>query len=297
MTRTDNAPLSGEQVRRYLDRIGLADVPADAAPTTELLDRLIYAHQLGVPFSTADIALRPITPSLELDAIYKKLVEDEHGGYCFELNKLFDKLLLSLGFDARPCLSRSVRGRIEVAPINHRGELVAVEGALRFVDVGFGGPICAKSIPVADGAEVEDGSYRFICQKHDATWWRLDRITGGAGDIFGDAYEVRRQTELMFCDALVEDKDFNLLSIALSQPGSLFHDHLIVNLRTQDGYIGIMDMDLKIRSAAGSQAETFENEAQRAARMRELVGFAPYGEEGASSSGAPESWREECFDC
>lgn len=276
MTRIDNTPLSGEQVRRYLDRIGLSDVPADAEPSAELLDQLVYAHQLSVPFSTADIALRPVTPSLELDALYKKLVEDEHGGYCFELNKLFEKLLLSLGFDARPCLSRSVRGRIETAPINHRGELVIVDGTLRFADVGFGGPICAKSIPVADGAEVEDGTYRFICQKHDATWWRLDRITGGATDIFGDAYEVRRQTELMFCEALVEDKDFNLLSVALSQPGALFHDHCIVNLRTREGYIGIKDMGLKIRTASGSQEETFETESQRAARMQELVGFAPY---------------------
>ena len=278
MTCIENAPLSGEQVRRYLDRIGLSDVPASAQPSVELLDRLVCAHQLSVPFSTADIALRPVTPSLELDALYKKLVEDEHGGYCFELNKLFEKLLLSLGFDVRPCLSRSVRGREQTAPINHRGELVSVEGTLRFADVGFGGPICAKSIPVGDGAEVNDGTYRFICQKHDATWWRLDRVTGGAGDIFGDAYEVRRQTELMFCEALVEDKDFNLLSLALSQPGSLFHDHLIVNLRTPGGYIGIKDMVMKVRSVEGTQEQAFETEAQRAARMRELVGFAPYEE-------------------
>ena len=85
MTCIENAPLSGEQVRRYLDRIGLSDVPASAQPSVELLDRLVCAHQLSVPFSTADIALRPVTPSLELDALYKKLVEDEHGGYCLSL--------------------------------------------------------------------------------------------------------------------------------------------------------------------------------------------------------------------
>ena len=110
MTAT-SAPLSAPQVRAYLDRIGLASMPADAAPSVELLDALIRAHQLSVPFSTADIAGRGIAPSLELDALYKKIVEDRHGGFCFELNMLFDKLLLSLGFDARPCLSRSVRGR------------------------------------------------------------------------------------------------------------------------------------------------------------------------------------------
>ena len=80
MTCIENAPLSGEQVRRYLDRIGLSDVPASAQPSVELLDRLVCAHQLSVPFSTADIALRPVTPSLELDVLYKKLVEDEQRG-------------------------------------------------------------------------------------------------------------------------------------------------------------------------------------------------------------------------
>ncbi len=272
------APLSAPQVRAYLDRIGLASMPADAAPSVELLDALIRAHQLSVPFSTADIAGRGIAPSLELDALYKKIVEDRHGGFCFELNMLFDKLLLSLGFDARPCLSRSVRGREQTAPINHRGELVLVDGGLRFADVGFGGLICAASIPVAPGGEADDGMYRFICEEHGGGWWRLDRITGGQGDIFGDAYEVRRQTELMFCDAPVEDKDFNLLSQALSLPGSLFQDTFIVNLRTEAGYIGIKDMALKQRGGGETREELFETAAQRAERMRELVGFAPYGE-------------------
>ena len=82
MTATP-APLSAPQVRAYLDRIGLASMPADAAPSVELLDALIRAHQLSVPFSTADIAGRGIAPSLELDALYKKIVEDRHGGFCF----------------------------------------------------------------------------------------------------------------------------------------------------------------------------------------------------------------------
>ena len=120
--------------------------------------------------------------------------------------------------------------------------------------------------------------YRFICEEHGGGWWRLDRITGGQGDIFGDAYEVRRQTELMFCDAPVEDKDFNLLSQALSLPGSLFQDTFIVNLRTEAGYIGIRDMALKQRGGGETREELFETAAQRAERMRELVGFAPYGE-------------------
>ena len=45
MTATP-APLSAPQVRAYLDRIGLASMPADAAPSVELLDALIRAHQL-----------------------------------------------------------------------------------------------------------------------------------------------------------------------------------------------------------------------------------------------------------
>ncbi|MGN0077763.1 MAG: arylamine N-acetyltransferase, partial [Coriobacteriales bacterium] len=133
-------PLDPVQVRLYLDRIGLPDVSTCPECTLELLDRLIFAHQCAVPFESVDFAGGGPAPSLELEQLFRKVVVDRHGGFCFELNMVFEKLLLSLGFEARACLSRSVRGPEGADAINHRAELVKVGETWHFADVGFGGP-------------------------------------------------------------------------------------------------------------------------------------------------------------
>ncbi len=264
------AALSEQELRAYLERIGLGDLPAHPQPTRDLLDRIVFAHQCSIPFSTAAIVSEGRPPALDTAALFTKLVEEGRGGFCFELNMMFEKLLLALGYDARACLCRSVRGRETPAGINHRAELVFCAGELLFADVGFGGPMCARALPVRDGAELDDGSYRFSCRRLDETWWAVERLTKGAGDLFGDDCAPRRQTELLLCTAAVCDWDFDLLSCALSQPGSLFRDHLLVNLRTPDGYIACRDLELRQRGAV-SRTETFAATAERDAALSVLL--------------------------
>ena len=134
----------------YLARIGWE---GDASVTRKTLDGLVYAHQCSVPFETADLVALGETPSLEMGDLYQKIVVDRHGGFCFELNKMFELLLRSVGFEVRPCLSRAVRGREGRMPINHRGTLVSLDGELLLVDVGFGGPLPAGSLAICDERE------------------------------------------------------------------------------------------------------------------------------------------------
>ena len=272
------APLSPEQARAYLDRIGLEHVPVRPVCTLELLDELVFAHQCSVPFESVDFAGGGPAPSLVQEDLFHKIVADKHGGFCIELTMLFEKLLLSLGYEARACLSRSVRGPEGADAINHRAELVKVGTMWHFADVGFGGPICARAIPVEDGARLFDGSYTFMCCQQDETWWSIERYTGGSSDIFGDTYESCRQVELLFCTAAVEDRDFELLCEGLSKPGSYFYEHALVNLRTPEGYIAFDGMDMKVRGAGIKQELRFSSEEERNEQLERLVGFRPYGQ-------------------
>ena len=70
----------------YLARIGWE---GDAPVTRKTLDGLVYAHQCSVQFETADLVALGETPSLEMSDLYQKIVVDRHGGFCFELNKMF----------------------------------------------------------------------------------------------------------------------------------------------------------------------------------------------------------------
>lgn len=87
-------PLSEQQTQVYLKHLGL---PKPTEASTEFLDALIRAHLERVPFENLDVLLsRPI--SLEAEDLLSKVTQRGRGGYCFEMNSLFARLLLALGY-------------------------------------------------------------------------------------------------------------------------------------------------------------------------------------------------------
>ena len=326
--------LTHEQVVAYLERIQLENLALQfenslVKPTLQLLDTIIYAHQTNIAFSTVDIVSLGCAPLLELDALVQKIIVDKHGGYCFELNMLFEKLLKALNFDVRACFCKSVRGRSVAAGINHRAEIVRINGNDYFADVGFGGPVSSCALLVSENssdnatlanrtisldsknsnevthshanyapAQIKDAE-AFYCEKINSTWWSIQRKTATAQSSSNKCSEASKrganskeiyQTELLFCTSFACDADFHLLSSALSQPGSLFRDHAIVNLRTPNGYIAFNDMELKVRDMQSSSAqkckaqehkttvrtETFSSKKERNEALKKFVGFEPY---------------------
>lgn len=229
--------LTDEQVDAYLERIAYE---GDGEVCLATLDELIFQHQCTIPFETLTLRRRAGAPSLHTRDIYEQVVRKHRGGYCFELNKLFYELLVTLGFDARPSLSRSEIEPGVLAPINHRATLVALSGQLYLAEVGFGGPVPARALPLLDGEAQSIEGAVFRTQRIDECWWNIDRLkVAGSED---PQHEQRRwNTELSLCTARVEDVDFEAMNVACSAPGSLFRDHTIVNLRTPGGYLGLMD--------------------------------------------------------
>ena len=116
-------------IGEYLSRIGLSAVPS---PTLDGLNDLIWAHQTHVPFEDLNTSWLRLPVSLEIPALYDKVVRRRRGGYCYELNALFTRLLLDLGFDARSVFCRVVRGRDFLPPCAHRAVVEALEGQLHF---------------------------------------------------------------------------------------------------------------------------------------------------------------------
>lgn len=87
-------PLSEKQTQVYLKRLGLPE-PTEAS--RENLDALVRAHLERIPFENLDILLRrPI--SLEVEDVLSKVTQRGRGGCCFQLNTVFARLLLALGY-------------------------------------------------------------------------------------------------------------------------------------------------------------------------------------------------------
>lgn len=81
-------------IEQYLDRI---DYKGPSSPNLQVLKDLCRAHVLAIPYSNACI-FSNIPLSLDLCAIYKRIVVKHDGGTCVELNALFGWLLAKLGF-------------------------------------------------------------------------------------------------------------------------------------------------------------------------------------------------------
>jgi N-hydroxyarylamine O-acetyltransferase len=120
--------------QQYLKRIG-AQRPT--GPTQEALNDLHTRHQLAVPFENLSIHLgEPIT--LGEESLFEKIVLRRRGGFCYELNGAFARLLGALGFPVS-YLAAGVFGEGgTVSPLFDHMVLGVQAGGPWLADVGFG---------------------------------------------------------------------------------------------------------------------------------------------------------------
>ncbi|MCD8110391.1 MAG: arylamine N-acetyltransferase [Clostridiales bacterium] len=126
------------QIKEYLNRINYM---GDMTVSKDTLDALVYAHQCGVPFENLDVYDFHREIPLDEDSLFEKIVTRRRGGYCFETNGLFCRVLQSVGFDARPCLCRVMFGLRYPREnlIDHRATIVFLDGQRYFCEAGIGG--------------------------------------------------------------------------------------------------------------------------------------------------------------
>jgi len=151
-------------------------------PSFNFLAKLMIQHLISIPFENLDID-RKVEIRLDEKHLYKKIVVQGRGGFCFELNGLFAFLLKALGFSVTLASARVFKSdNYEYGPeFDHLILLVDLNGRY-LVDVGFGelfrGPL---SLP-NDRSEDVSGEYRlfrsketqnyYIAQKHVQNVWQ-----------------------------------------------------------------------------------------------------------------------------
>lgn len=126
--------LSNDELLQYFQRIGFT---GNAGNDKATLKALHYLHPLAIPFDNIDSWLGN-PPALREDAVFDKLVKTKRGGYCFEHNQLFMRVLLTLGFSVQG-LSARVIVPDATLPRTHMVLLVTLQQQGHLIDVGFGG--------------------------------------------------------------------------------------------------------------------------------------------------------------
>ncbi len=162
---------------RYLARIGYS---GPVAPTLEVLAALQAAHIATIPFEAID-ALTGAGIDIGADAIDAKLIGARRGGYCFEQNGLFLRVLRAIGFDAEGLLGR-VRWMLpDDAPPTPRTHMVVraiVDGRPWLADVGFGAAVPPQPLAMdsEDAQPTRHESYRVVLQGAE---WQVAALVEG----------------------------------------------------------------------------------------------------------------------
>ncbi len=162
-------------VEKYLQRIGVAKSEITVNP--ESLRCLQKQHLLNVPFENLDIHWkRPIV--LDTAKFYEKIVEEKRGGFCYELNGLFNELLRKAGFQTRLISARVSVGEGSFSNEYAHLAILVIIGELEYLaDVGFGDFTAAPLRLVAD-LEQTDETGTFVIKRFDEGYLEVAKKDG-----------------------------------------------------------------------------------------------------------------------
>lgn len=175
-----------EKIKQYFERIGL-QIPEKIVPGSAFLRELQFAHCTTVPYENLDI-LRGVPLSLDIDGLFKKVVLEGRGGFCFELNGLFAWLLRELGYKVTEYAARYLRGESELPMRRHRVLKAEASDGVWLCDVGIG-EVCPRyPVRMEEGTEQPqfDECYRLerddylgwvLMDLHHGTWRRFYSFT------------------------------------------------------------------------------------------------------------------------
>ncbi len=217
---------------KYLKRIGIDSIETEQSYA--VLARLQYAHLTTVPYENLDL-IHGVPLSLKVEDIYKKVVENHRGGYCFEVNCLFEWLLKQFGFKTTAYFARFWRGEEGIPMKRHRIVRAELSDGSYICDVGIGSKAPKFPLKLVDG-EVQMGygeSYKMVRDRNFG--WMVYEFTKGEWQKYYSFNEIPAEeidfvTTSYYCEASSESK---------------FNKSHIVSVKTEKGRRTINDRDYK----------------------------------------------------
>lgn len=149
---------------KYLERINYT---GRLAIDEETLIRLHEHHVFQVPFENLDIHYKKIF-DLHHENIFNKVVLHRRGGFCYELNSLFNQLLCEIGFRSTMVSSRVFDDAGNPGPeYDHLSLVVELDKKKYLADVGFG-DLFIRPIEIREGIQSDGRNFFSIEQfNHD----------------------------------------------------------------------------------------------------------------------------------
>jgi N-hydroxyarylamine O-acetyltransferase len=234
-----NDPASVD-LQAYCERIGHA---GPLAPTLETLRTLQVLHPAAIPFEAIDVLLDrgvDIAP----EAVDAKLIDRRRGGYCYEQNGLFKRVLRAIGFEVEGLIARvnwNAPADAPPRPPTHMALRVTIEGVPWLADVGFGS--CVPTAPLRlDSAEPQATPHERFRLSPIGREWQLDAELAGR---WAPVYRLLPTPQL--------DADYELANwYTATHPQSHFRHRLIVTRTTPEARHALLGARLTVRGAGGA---------------------------------------------
>jgi len=242
----------------YLQRLNY-DGPLE--PTAATLQALHQAHLLTVPFENLDIHLdRPII--LDETAFFQKIIGQQRGGFCYELNGLFAVLLRELGFDITLLSARVASKNGDFGPkFDHLTLLVQLEERW-LADVGFGESFREPLRLDEPGEQMQTrGTYRLTQDGEVWTYWQRNEAKGW---------------QAQYCFTLQPRQlgDFvEMCHYQQSSPQSHFTQKRLCSLATPEGRVTLSDSRLIITSHGQRQEQELIDQTAYETALRDYFGI------------------------
>jgi N-hydroxyarylamine O-acetyltransferase len=242
----------------YLDRIGYT---GERTPSLAVLRALQQAHLFTVPFENLDIH-RGVR--ITLDGAVDKIVRQRRGGFCYELNGAFFRLLGALGFTVRLISGRVYDDTKGYGPeFDHMTILVLFEKEAYLADVGFG-EFTLHPLPLMLNADLADP-------------YGVFRIEAGTADelvVLKKSGESSWRPQYVFTMTARQATDFKEMCLYhQTSPDSHFTQKRICSLPVPGGRITLTGDMLRIRTGKEVVQQAVISEAELEAVLASHFGI------------------------
>ena len=216
-------------VQAYLKRIS---VEKQSEATLDYLTTLQKHHMEIIPFENLDV-IRKVEIKLNFERFFEKVIRNQRGGFCYELNGLFQQLLTELGFQTHliSCTVKKSNGWAK--PDTHAAMIVTLDKPY-LVDVGFGDSV-RQPVPLT-GEKRTDVSGTYRSNKNDDGFYDLQRLENEEWRILYRFSDTAKQLE-DFSEGCLYNQ---------TSPDSTFTHGDIVTIATEFGRITLSDLTVTV---------------------------------------------------
>ncbi len=233
-------------LKKYLHRIGMAKNPN---PDLITLRTIHKSHLLNIPFENLSIHYHePI--NLNEKNLFKKIIIDKRGGFCYELNGLFYFLLKELGYQCKMISARVFDDGILGPEFDHLAIIVNLKNKEWLCDVGFGDSFYEPLELTIDKVQLDHGRFFKITVQSNNNFI-----------IYRSDDQIDWQPQYSFTKISRVIKEFEPMCLYHQiSPNSHFTQKIVCTKATENGRITITKEKLKITEEKNKKEVPINNE-------------------------------------